>query len=493
MSLGQSIRSGVKWLVAGKLGSRLFEFAFGVILARLLVPADFGMLATVSALTGFVGLLATGGLGQALVRAKNADEHDFNVVFTLQLALGVMAYLGFFIAAPFLARFFEDPVYKDLIRVSALSFLLRPFPNLRGAWLNREMQFKKATLIGVATGLFTGVSSCLMAWAGMGVWSLVLSGLAGALLHNFMLGFITPLRFRLHPNIGILSRHSSYGMKITLNELLSYFIRESKNLVLSKLAGPAFLGLFNKGESLSRLPNQLMMSATMQPLFRALSKVQDDLDTSKYMFHRTITLMMVYTLPLYVGLWWVAEPFILVVYGDKWVTAAEAMRILILVGVMLNVLTPCGVLLDAQNRLGQEMVALIIRLAITILACLVGVQWGLAGVAWALVATYVFSTVYYYALVTQVIRTSMQDLLRSMTPALTLNGLLFLVLAATDHALGEFQVTRPAVYLLAMAATGAVFYSSIFLFLPISALRTESERWRQLIGSRLSLVFRARS
>lgn len=493
MNLGQSIRSGVKWLVAGKLSSRILEFAFGIVLARLLVPADFGMLATVSALTGFVGLIASGGMGQSIVRAKSADERDFNAVFTLQLALGTAVYAAFFFSAPFIAGYFHDPLYTDLIRVSALSFLLRPFLNMRSSWLTREMQFKQTTLLGFIAGIVSGASSCLMAWAGFGVWSLVLSGLAGAMIYNLMLTRVTPLRLRLRLDLERLQQHTGYGAKITINDLLSYLIRESKNLMLSKLAGPAFLGLFNKGESLSRLPNQLIVSATMQPVFRAMSKVQDDLDTTKYMFYRTITLLSIYTFPLYVGFWWVAEPFILVVYGEKWVAASEVMRILILIGALLNILTPCGVLLDAQNRLGQEMVALLIRLGITIMAIYVGLDWGLSGVAWGLVTTYVLSTIYYYFLVTRVITTRIADLIRSLLPGLALASLLFLALTTVDHFLGAVRNEHPAIYLLAMTASGAIVYSAAFLFIPIKAISSEAERWRQLLNGRLQLVFRSRS
>lgn len=492
MNLGQSIRSGAKWLIAGNVGTRISEFAFGIILARLLVPADFGMIATVAALTGFVGLFTSGGMGQALIRAKTANAQDFNAVFTMQLMLGIVAYTGFFLTAPFIANFFHDPIYKDLIRVSALSFLLRPFLSMRGAWLSREMKFGSATFINVTSGLFVGISSCLMAWAGMGVWSLTLSGLGGAILKNVLLSRYTPVRLKTSFNLGIMRKHSGYGAKITINDFLDYLIHESRNLLISKLAGPAFLGLFNKGESLSRLPNQLIVSATMQPLFRAMSKVQDDLDTTKYMFHRTITLLSVYTFPLYAGIWSVSEPFILVVYGEKWVATAEAMRILILIGILRNILTPCGVLLDAQNRLGQEMVALVVRLVITILAIYIGLDWGLSGVAWALVATYVFSTVYYYVLVSRVIATGVTDLVRSLLPGLSLGMLLLITLAIADRFLGEARATHPVIYLLAMAASGAIVYSTAFLFLPIKAISTEAQRWRELLNGKLLLVFRSR-
>jgi teichuronic acid exporter len=491
MNLGQSIRSGTKWLFFGSVGSRLLEFVFGVALARLLVPEDFGMLVTISVFTGFAGMVMSGGMGQSLIRAKDADENDFNAVFTMQLVVGSMIYLGFFFAAPLIGEYFNKPLYTDLTRVSALSFLMRPFTYMLNAWLNREMEFKKRSITGLISGAITGTTSVLMAWSGMGVWSLILSGLLGALCTNIMLAMITPLKLRLSFNTEIMRKHSLYGFKITTNDFLSYLTAESKSLILSKLAGPAFLGLFNKAESLSRLPNQLFMSSTIQPVFRAMSKVQDDLDQTKYMFYRVITLLLVYTAPLYVGMWWVAEPFIGVVYGEKWIPVAEPLTILAMAGLFLNVLHPCAVLLDAQNRLSQEMVALAVRLIFTIAACLIGLEWGLIGVAWAILATHVFSASYYYLLVLRTIPTRPAELLDAITPALILNTVLYSALAATHYALGELRTTLPSLYLLLMIFSGGLTYLTAFLFLPIPALRTEVMRWRQKLRGGMAFLRKA--
>jgi O-antigen/teichoic acid export membrane protein len=492
MNLGQSIRSGVKWLFLGNLGSRFLEFAFGVALARLLVPADFGIIVTISVFTGFASMMMSGGMGQSLIRAKEADPDDFDAVFTMQLSMGVAIYLLFFVAAPWIAGFFENPLYTDLIRVSTVSFLLRPFAFMRTSWLNREMAFKERSMIDIASVLISGVSGSLMAWFGMGVWSLTLSGLLSALGRNILLSLITPLQLRLNFDLATMRKHSSYGFKITVNDFLSYLTSESKSLLLSKLAGPAFLGLFNKAESLSRLPSQLFMSATIQPVFRAMSKVQDDLDQTKYMFYRVITLLMVYTTPLYVGLWWVAEPFIRVVYGEKWMAVAEPLRILVLVGLVRNIQNPCGVLLDAQNRLTQEMVALFIQLTITIGGCLIGLRWGMAGVAWAIVGTYALSTAYYYFLVYRTIHTRLAELVKAVLPGMALNTLLFLVLAVTDHVLGDIRTSSPAVYLMAMVAMGGLGYLCAFLFLPIASISGEVQRWRGKIDAGLQFVLRGR-
>lgn len=491
MSVGQSIRSGVKWLMAGKIGNRFMEFAFGVILARLLVPADFGMIATIAVFTGFVGMFTSGGMGQSLIRAKTADENDFTAVFTLQLGMGVVVYLLFFIAAPWIARYFDNPLYTDLLRISALSFLLRPFLSMRNAWLNREMKFKSRSIVDVASGLVTGVTGTLLAWAGMGVWSLILSGLLAGLFKNVWLGRLTPLKLRLNPDMTTMRKHSAYGFKVVTNDFVSYMRSEIKNLILSKLAGPGFLGLFNKAESMSRLPNQLVMSATMEPVFRAMSKVQDDLDQTKDMFYRTITLLMVYTTPIYVLLWWVAEPFVSVVYGEKWVQAGAPMSILATAGVFLNVIFPCGVVLAAQNKLGQEMVAQFINLLIVIGACFIGMKWGLEGVAWGIVLGHALMTIHFYWLVLRTLPTGVGDLIRATAPGLSLSALLLGVLALIDLMLGEHKAASPLLYLLVMSFCGGLVYAAAFLFIPIPSLRTEAIRWRQKLVGGMTLFRKA--
>jgi O-antigen/teichoic acid export membrane protein len=491
MNLSQSIRTSVKWLVIGNTGGRVLEFAFGVILARLLVPADFGMIVTIQVFTGFVGMLTSGGMGQALIRAKEVDANDFNAVFTLQLALGTLIYLGFFLAAPWFADFFDTPLYEDLLQVSALSFLMRPFAYMYGSWLSREMDFKTRSIIGIISGLATGITSVLMAWSGMGVWSLTLSGLVGGLLRNILLARVTPLSLRLNFDFAIMRRHGAYGSRIVANDILGHVRNQGLKLILSKLAGPAFLGLFNKADSLHRLPYWMFGQPVAQPVFRAMSKVQDDLDQTKYMFYRVITLLMVYILPFYVGLWWVAEPFIGVVYGEQWLPAAEPLRILALTGFFYIISRPCGVLLMAQNRLIQEIIAQAAILVVTLSACVIGLNWGLEGVSWSVLGSQVFATTCLYFLVYRTIPTRIMELIRAIAPGLKLNGLLYLALALTDSLTGDLRMTDPALYLLLMVIPGSLVYLAAFLLLPIPALQSESARWRQKINGGLSFVFKS--
>lgn len=490
MSLGESIRSGVKWLAFGKIGGRLFEFAFGIALARLLVPADFGMIATIQIFTGFVGMFVAGGMGQSLIRAKHADAGDFTAVFTLQLGVGVLVYLAFFLCAPLIARFFNEPLYADLIRVSALSFLMRPLLTMRNAWLNREMQFRSRTLIDVATGFVGGATAVTLALAGLGVWSLTLAGLFGAMFNIVWLARLTPLRLHLNLDRSIMRKHAGFGAKIVGADFVNYVRGQSLILIMSKLAGPAMLGLFNKAESLSRLPNQVLMSPTMEPMFRAMSKSQDKLDQVKYLYYRAITLLMAFTAPAYVLLWWVAEPFITVVYGPNWSAAGAPMSVLALVGFFLNVTLPSSVLLAVRDRLGKEILATAVNIPIMVIGCVVGLRWGLVGVAYGLLIAQAVHAVQLYALVLRALPTRASDLLRAIAPGLLLGASSFAWLAMVDAAIHDWARMRPVLYLAAMSSLGVAFAVAAFLWLPIPALHSESARWRTFIAKHLRLPTR---
>lgn len=488
MSLGQSIRSGVKWLALGNVARRFLEFAYGVILARLLVPADFGMIVTVQVFTGVVGLFATGGMGQALIRAKHANVQDFTAIFTYQLIIGILIYLSFFLAAPLIAEYLADPIYKDLIRVSALIFILRPYTMIRNAWFSRRMQFKILTYTRMAGGFLTGLFSVVMAWFGLGVWSLTLSGLFSTLIMNMVMAHFIPFRLRFNPDLAIIRRHAAFGIKITANDFLTYSRREAKNLLISKLAGPSFLGLFNKAESMARLPNQLIMPATMEPLFRGMSKVQDDLDQTRYLFHRGVGLLMAYTAPAYAILWWVAPDFIYVVYGEKWSAAGAPMSILALAGFFLNIIYPCGVVLAVCNRLGEEMAAQTINLVMLIAACYIGLDWGLVGVAWGIVITHSLLATHLYMLVRRTLRLQVGELARAVLPGLATSVLVFGVLAATHFLLPDTFTEHPVLSLVAMSASGGLCFALAFLFTPFPALQSEAQRWKHKLSSGLGLL-----
>ena len=483
MSIGNSIRSGTKWLLAGNLGGQLLQFGFGVVLARLLVPADFGLLVTIQIFTGFAGFIAGGGTGQALVQAKEVGERDYQVVFTMQLIIGFLIYGVFFVVAPWFADWFGQPLYVDLFRISAISFLIRPFVNVPGALLQRAMRFKASALVATAASIVSGIVSMILAGQGWGVWSLVLGGLLGSLLSAVLLLRVAGWAPRFGIDREIVRRLGGYGFKVSLNSIVEYVRSQIPNLVATRLLGATAVGLYNKAASLNVMPMSVIGAAPYQAVFRALAQTQDNLDQSKYIYLRTVTLVLVYTLPFNVGLAWLAEPFISVVYGDKWLGAVQPLQILALSVLFRCVTNPAGAVLEARNLLTQEFRIQLETLVLLAIGCLIGYRWGISGIAWASVAGSAYAGLRTAAAANGSLGVSCAELLRALKPGLILNGLLFatLLLAASFWP-SDLARAGSASYLFAMSGLGALVYAASFLYLPMREIQTEAARWKHRLG-----------
>lgn len=479
MTQRNQIRDGAKWLLTGTLGSQIVQFAFNVALSRLLLPADFGMMVTMQIFTGLAGFFAGAGMGQALVQAKEVREDDYNVVFTIQILIGIGIYLIFFTAAPWFAVWFKNDVYRNLLRVSALTFLLRPFGSIPASRLQRAMRFKETSVLEVVTMLVTGVICIGMALLKMGPWSLVLAGIAGALLRVLMLLYITRWIPLIRVDREVARRLGAYGFKATANSIVEHFRTQTDNFIVSRMLGAGILGTYNKGYSLSVMPITITSGATYKVVFRALSKEQGNLDKCKYLYLRAITLMSVYTVPFYVGLWWLAEPFMRVVYGEKWLAAAPVLRILALSGLFRCVANASGAVAEAMNRLGHELRIQLESWAVVIAGCLVGVRWGETGVAWAMLLGFVYISVRISWLACHCIGVRFAEVLAALRPALVLNAIMIVVLSLGNLALdGAARSGNALWYLVSMAALGVLSYAGAFLYLPIEELLAEALRWK---------------
>jgi teichuronic acid exporter len=478
-NLGNKIRSGTKWTFAGSLSSEIINFAVGIVLARLLLPADFGLIATVGVLTGLAGYFAGAGTGQALVRAKHVERRHFNVVFTLQFLISCIIYLLFVAIAPLFSYFFEQPIYQTLLLVSGLSFFLRPFINMPSAMLYRDMRFRPMVLINLVTLIAGSIISVSMAIMGYGVWSLLIGGLSSALLRAIMLNLHVRHRYSLTWDRTIIKEMGSYGVKVAANSLIEHFRNQSLILILSKLSGPADVGLYNRASSLATMPMRIVGTSPYQAVFRALAAEQDNLDKSRYIYYRTITLVMTYTLPLYVLAWWLAEPGILFIYGDKWLASAEPLAILATTGFFRCIGNPSGAVIEARNRISTEIKLNIIAWLILIAGVVYGLQWGLVGVAWAAVVMMVFFNTSLTIVAGRELKGTPLAMTKAISPPLLLSSLLLATIWFADtFFLSPYAKTFPGLYALLITSIGGIAYVAAFLFLPIESLRIESAKWR---------------
>ena len=483
MKKGSSIRAGTAWILTSNLSQRVLEFIFGIILARLLVPADFGVLVTIQIFTGAAGFIAGAGMGQALIRAKVAEKEHFHVVFTLQLAICSLIYLIFFALAPWFAEWFDNEIYATLLRVSALTFLIRPFRNTAQAKLTRDMRFKALAIINVIGLIATSTISVMLALMDYGTWSLVLGGLSGSVIRTSILIIVSKNYPRFRYDKAIAHSLGTVGIRFSVNDIIFYLRSQIPNFLIGKFIGSNMVGLFNKGDSLSKLPVQTISGSAYQTVFRVLSSTQDNLDQSRYIYFKTITLVTFYTFPFYIGLLWLAEPFIVNVYGEKWQMAAIPLQILSIAGFFRCITNPSGAVMAAQNQLGTEIKLQIIALVLTTLGCIPGImQNSIELIALGLLPGAIFLSFGQSFFALRVLKASYQTLVNALLPALFLNFYLAVFLGSLDLLISFLAPTTSSfAYLCILSLAGGLFYAGMFLFYPHPELKAEAERWKKIL------------
>ena len=472
-----SIRGNALLSSAGIALDRVFEFAFGIVLARLLAPADFGLLLTVQIFTGVAHLFAGGGLTQALVRHKTATEEDFNAVFSLQCLFCLMIYAAFFVSAPLLAWWYENEEYTRLVRVLSLSFLLKPWTDVPRAKLARDMNYAVLVPLWLLSTLVSGVAGIVLALLGFGVYSLVYAGFVATGVGIVVVYWKVRLPTRFTLNRTVLARHLDYGAFATVNAWLDYAHRQLFNLLVSKPFGPQVFGVFNRANSLTQIPVELMNVSLSQVLFSGLCGFQGDLDKSRYLYLRGVLVATVYTCPLFVVLWWLGHPIIEIVYGPQWLDAAEPLRVLSFSGLLLCVASQSKAVIAAQNRLRGEALIKLVNMGLAVLILPPLMDSGMRGIAWGLALLNVTLATPMIWLAARSLTLPTKGLILALLPALVLGAAMHGAMAVLAPWLETQYLSSPLLYCVQLGGVGCLVYLLGLLCYPSDTVQAEIRKW----------------
>lgn len=348
--LKERVSSGVLWATIGRIAQQMVQFTLTVVLARLLSPHEYGLMAMAMVFTGFAGMLAEAGFNAALVQRKELSEAHIHTVFWITLSSGVLL-AGITIAlSPWLAEFFKAPTLKLIFPVIALNFIFGGIGNVPSALLQRRMQFRAIAKIDVSALVISGIVGVMMALGGAGVWSLVAQSLTSSLLIGafrcWSVRWLPKLIFSWTAlkDIWAFTGHL-YGFNF-----INYWARNADNLLIGKFFGAPALGAYSRAYALMLLPITQVSSVVTQVIFPAFSSIQDDKPRVKRIYLRAIGIVTLVTFPIMFGLAVVAQPFVETLYGSKWNEVSPLLQILALVGAMQVLINSSGWIFLSQGR-----------------------------------------------------------------------------------------------------------------------------------------------
>lgn len=455
--LKNKVVSGSAWTLFANISSQAISFLVTVVLARLLAPEDFGVVAISAVFIGVITLFQDVGMGAALIQRKDIDEDYLSTSFSVSLLAGALLAALVAVISPLVAAFYKETVLRDILLVSSLGFLLSPFTSIHTSILSRRLEFKKVALITLGTQAVSGSISVGLALSGYGLWSMVLGKI-------FSQPILIPVvwhvvKWRPRPRIIRKCFTDLFGFSSHLLgfNLLNFFARNLDNLIIGKYLGAQQLGYYSVAYNLMLKPLQLISWSVGKVLFPVFSSIQDDPEQTRAVYLKIIRSISLVTFPMMTGLFMVAEEFILSVYGETWRPAILPLKLLCAVGAIQSIGTTAGVIFNSQGRSDLTLKVGAVSATAIVVGFIIGLNWGLIGLitAYIAVSVPVFFLGQFYA--NRLIGLSMGALFSALFPATACSGLMVMVLVALRYLNVSLRV-EVATALVILILTGATSY-----------------------------------
>lgn len=321
------ILSNFIWRFAERCGAQLVTAVVSVLLARLLAPDDYGMIALVSVFTNIMYVFVDCGLSTALIQKKDADDLDFSSVFYFNFAVCVLIYLIMFITAPYIAAFYKRPGLTPIVRVISLTLVLSGVKSVQQVYVSRNMLFRLFFFSTLGGTLFSAALGLWMAYAGFGVWALVAQQLSNTAIDTLILFLTVKWRPKKMFSWQRLKGLLSYGWRLLASSLLDTVYNNLRSLVIGRVYTSADLAYYNQGQY---VPNTIAVnvdSSIDSVLFPAMSAAQDEPTLVKDMTRNTIKMSVYIIAPLMMAVAFCAEPIVRLFLTDKWLPCVPFLRI----------------------------------------------------------------------------------------------------------------------------------------------------------------------
>jgi O-antigen/teichoic acid export membrane protein len=379
--------SAAAWLVFAKVVGQGFQFAVTIMLARLLVPKDYGLVAMAALMIEFLRYFNELGVGASIIQKKDLSEHQVSSVFWFALLLSLGIYALAYAGAPFAETFFHTPGLRRVFRVLALTFVIAGLKTVPAAMAMRDVEFKGVSIAEAASFFVSGTTSMALAWHGFGVWALVAGALAYDAAYSLILFALHPWRPRLALDFHEVRGMLRFGVTITSTRLLFNIYQEADNFVVSRVMGAVSLGFYSMAFRLARLPVEKISAVVNNIAFPVFSRVQDDQERLRDYYLKVARLISLLTFPLMVGGIVLADDLVRAVLTEKWAPSILAFQILSVSALFQSVYTINGHVLNARGRADQHLRYQVLAVISLPLAFYVGVHKGINGVAlgWVLV------------------------------------------------------------------------------------------------------------
>jgi len=445
------------WSFVENLANQGTNFIIGIVLARLLVPRDFGLIGMITIFIAISQSFIDSGFSQALIRKKDCSQADYSTVFYFNLLVGIVFYLLLFFSAGAISIFFKEPQLKLLVRVLGINLIISSLTIIQITQLTKRIDFKLQTRITVIFSIGSGVISIWMALNGFGVWSLVAKSLSQYALQTFFLWIWNGWRPSWLFDKKSFKEMFAFGAKLLISGLIDTTFKNIYYLVIGKYFSAVELGYYTRANQFQSLPSQNLTGIIQRVSYPVLASIQDDKIKLKSAFKKLTKSTMLVSFVLMIGMSAVAKPLVLTLIGEKWLPSVIYLKMLCIV----YMLYPLHVLnlnmLKVQGRsdlfLRLEILKNMIAIPIIIISVFFGIKAMILGLLIITIISYFINSYWSGRMIDYSSIAQLKDILPSFVLSVGC-GIFVLII-------GSFLNISPVLTLIVQVLVGAVFVIGI--------------------------------
>lgn len=375
-TIRKNVRTGVLYNGIARYSNVIVSIFIGATLARLLTPEEFGVVAIIVVFISFFNLLSSFGISAAIVQNKTLDDDDISSIFTFSILIGIAASIGFFLSAPLIASFYNNPILINLTRLMSIAVLFNTLKMVPDALNTKKLLFKEIGIISVVIHIITGIVAIVLAYYGFSYYALIINSILNGLLLFLAFFYLSPIKIKFSIKKSSINKIAKFSTYQFLFQFINYFAGNTDNLLIGKFFTASALGFYEKAYKLMMLPVQNLTFVITPVLHPVLAEYQDNKEVIYDAYLKIVKLLAIIGFPLSIFLYFNATEIINIMYGPQWDQSIPVFEFLALaVGIQI-VLSSGGSIFQATNRTDLLFLSGLLSTILVVSAILLGIFWG---------------------------------------------------------------------------------------------------------------------
>lgn len=349
-TIRKSLTTGIAYTAITRYSGIIISIGIGAVLARILTPEEFGVVALVTVFISFFNILSNVGIGPAIIQNKELTEKDVQSIFLFSILLGFVLALLFYLSSTVIASFYDNMELIHLVRLLSLTVLFSAFKIVPNALLLKKLKFKQVGVATIIVQMLSGIAAIIFAYKGFSYYALVYKSIFDGFFTFLIFYWLSPIKLKFEFQKSSINKIMRFSTFQFFFNFINYFSRNTDNLLIGKFISPIALGFYDKSYQLMMMPVQNLTHVITPVLHPVLSAFQNDKNKIHIAYIKVVKLLATIGFPLSVFLYFSAHEIISILYGSQWEQSVPIFKILALTVGIQMVLSSSGAIFQAVNR-----------------------------------------------------------------------------------------------------------------------------------------------